>query len=400
MGQYTDSIARFLQYSFKVLPELHKQAEDIAVRQNLCMKSHTAARQQAYIADAVGFQGEFFLKSLQKKQTFREELYMQNQSGANTEAEKAGIYEQFDNSMLCSCFFALYPEADMKSTLTFILSLYTLSETLGAYRSIAGFSLETEVRKLYSCLSSAVDPARSKGCALANITDTITNQKRGDAYTPCLSDQCRLQLAILPNFQLVAPKLKKYIQQYVDIQSYRFYPVNIRAGYLETWSEYYLKRYQEISCWEFCAASNSLLGIIAMYTAAANPKLTSEDIRLLDEACFPWLSGLDSLLHAYICERITNLTENLNFTSYYRNLKICEERILFFAAKAEEACMKLRESSFFISLIKIITSLYLTHPEANFGMYKLVSSNILKKSSFQNIFYSQACQLMRLSRLI
>ncbi len=357
MRQYADSIARLLQYGFKVIPEVHRQAESLILKQKLCSR-HT-----------------------------------QNPSSANTEVS---IAEQLDIAALCSYFFALYPGADMKSTLSFILSLYLLSETLGIYRFKTAISGETEIHKLYSCLSCAVDPSRSPGCAMATLSMAAAGQEKEAALSLCLSDQCRLQLAILPSYPLVAPKLKKYMQFYIDLQSYRHYPAKIRSEHLKAWSEYYLKRFQEISCWEFCAASDSLLGIIAMYCSAANPDMAPEEIRLLDEACFPWLCGLDSLLRAYTSARVSTNTENLNFTTFYKNLKTCEERLLFFASKAEEACMKLKESSFFMSLISTMIGISMTDPEASFGMYRLASLNILKKVSSQTVFYRNACKLMRL----
>lgn len=354
MGQYTDSIARFLQYGFKVLPEVHSLTAGIAEGQKLCISQAQSA------------------------------------SIANVDA---AIPEQPDAAVLCSSFFALYPGADKKSTLLFIILLHSLSKTLEAYRFKKDISCEAEIRRLYGCLSCAVDPSRSAGCPLGNLSKASSDQKKEPVLSLCLSDQCRLQLAFLPSYPLVAPKLKKYMQFYIDLQSYRHYPARIREEYLKTWSNYYLKRYREISCWEFCAASDSLLGIVAMYASAADPNLTPEDIKLLDEACFPWLCGLDSLLHSYIHARFSQI-ENLNFTSFYENLKLCEERILFFTSKAEEACKKLKESSFYMMLINILTGIYLADSEANFGMYKIASLNILKKCSAQAIVYRNACKLL------
>lgn len=363
MGQYAESTVWFLQYSFKVLPELRRQAADIANRRNLC------------IAPCI-----------------------QEQAILNKQAEKR---EGMNNSLLANCLFALYPGTDMKSMLSFILSLYTLANTLRAYRSASEISNETEVHSLYSCMSSAADPSRSKSCALANRVKPAPVPKKEESAAPCLSDRCRLQLAILPAYKVVAPKLKKYMQLFVDMQSYKYDPeVDQAANNLEKWSEYYLKRYPGISCWEFCAACESFIGITAMYAAATDSKVTSEKIRLLDEACFPWLCGLDSLLNAYLCEKATPSAGHLNFTSFYGNLKTCEERILFFGAKAEESCMKLKESSFFMHLIRNMTGIYLTDPDASFGLYRLVSSNILKKSSYHSSFHNNACRLMRLVGII
>lgn len=167
---------------------------------------------------------------------------------------------------------------------------------------------------------------------------------------------------------------------------------------MKKWCTGYLIRYPEISEWEFCAAADSFLGIAAMYAAASRPGISGEEITLLDEACFPWLSGLCSLLDATIRFRTNGNTESLNFISYYKNMKECEERILFFAEKAEKACLKLKESNFYIRLLKTMTAFYLTDPEAEFGMLRLATANILKKSS--SPAYILPCRLMRLFRLI
>lgn len=355
MGQYADSIGLFLRYGLKVLPDLHKKATRLADVQNRCISQ------------------------------------TQGLTAANTDA----VTEHTGITMLCSSFFALYPGADINTTISFIHSLYSLSDMLEAYRSKTGITDEAEIHKLYSCLTSAVDPSRGTGCYWGNILKAEAGQIQETPALACLSDQCRLQLAVLPSFSLVAPKLKKYMQLYSNLQSYRHYPAIIREEHLKAWSDYYVKRYQDISCWEFCAASDSLIGVIAMYISAANPKLTADDVALLDEACFPWLCGFDSLLHAMICERSSIHTEHLCFTSFYTNLKTCEDRLLFFEEKAVEACMKLKESSFYLSLIKTMTGMYLTDPEASFGMYKLASMNILKKSSPQFQFYSNVCKLLR-----
>ena len=223
MGQYTDALAQFLQYGFNVLPEVHRQGSFTNI-QKLCISQ---AQEPA------------------------------------SEGPDAVIPRRPDTAELCNSFFALYPGVDLKSTLTFTHSLYSLSNTLETYHLKMGITDEVNIHKLYSCLSGAVDPSRSTSCILKNLSTSAVSQIEVKSL-PCMSDQCRLQLAVLPSFPLVAAKLKKYIQYYIDLQSYKHYPANIRNEYIETWSDNYLKRYQEISQWEFCAAADSLFGIVAM----------------------------------------------------------------------------------------------------------------------------------------
>ncbi len=304
------------------------------------------------------------------------------------------ISEHFDLQVLSCCLLALFPGTELKNIVSFILSLHALKDLLRIYRKKRDIVEESDIRALYGCLACAVDPSRSGVCG---IVHSLRNSPQYVKQT-CLSDQCRLQLAVLPSFKQAAPKIKKYMQLYIDLQSYRHYPASVSKETLKNWCGSYLMRYPEISEWEFCAAADSFLGIAAMYAAASRPGISGEEITLLDEACFPWLSGLCSLLDAAINFRTTGNTETHNFFSYYKNLKECEDRILYFTEKAEKACMKLKESSLYIRLLKTMTALYLTHPEAEFAMLRLATSNILKRSS--SPAYILPCRLMRLFRLI
>lgn len=357
--QYLDIISGFYQYSCKVLPEVRRQAKVVQAKEDLCISPF-------------GMQ--------------------------NSQDPLENLPDHFDLQMLSCCLFTLFPGIELKNMISFILQLHGLKDLLENYRRKRDTVEETAVRALYGCLACAADPSKSGTCAIIHSQKNSPAPGKRTDKQACFSDQCRLQLAILPSFKQAAPKIKKYMQLYIDLQSYRHYPASVSKESLKNWYSSYLIRYPEISGWEFCAAADSFLGIAAMYAAASRPGTTAEEITLLDEACFPWLSGLCSLLDATIHLRTDGNTDNLNFISYYKNMKECEERILFFAENAEKACLKLKDSSLYIRLIRTITALYLTDPEAEFGMLRLATANILKKSS--SPAYILPCRLMRLFRLI
>lgn len=376
MGQCAEIVSCFYQLVFKMLPEMRRQAEIIHEKQKLCVLKRHIVNNQSDPAD------------------------LGNRSIGNS-ADPCDQFPPlipFTTGIICCCLFSMFPGADSNAALSFILSLYALRELLENCRAKKDITEETDIRDLYGCLSCAVDPSRGSFCAMPYSIKNLPDLVMKPALQTCLSDQCRLQSAVLPSYRIVAPKIKKYMQFYIDLQSYRNFPANISIDCLKTWSSNYLNRYNEISVWEFCAASDSFLGMAAMYSAATKPDLTGEETALLDEACFPWLCGIDSLLHAAIHARISDDTRNLNFASFYKNLKECEERIVFFAKKAEAACKKLKNSSLYSHLVKTMSGLYLTDPEADFGMLGIAAGNILKKSSARA--YRNACRLIRLLHIV
>jgi len=357
MTQYGDIVPVFIRYGFKTLPEARKQYASSKIMQQLCIPS--------------------------EKRSIAATISSENTPGPE---------------MLPCILTAQLPGKDTEGFMAFAHSVLSICELIETYRHNKDISQELEIRRLYSCLACAVDPSRNSSCpmlhSIKNKPRTGTAEGNEPSAQTCLSDHCRLQLAVLPSYRLIASKMKKYLQFFIDLQAYRYYPPLASVEMLKVWSSGYLQRYHDINWWEFCAASDSLSGVFTMYAAAARPELSNEEVALLDEACFPWLCGMDSLLGSVLRMR-TQEVEGLNFASFYSNLKECEERIIFFAEKATASFARLRNGEIYCNILQVMISMYLTEPEAEFGMLKLASPNILKKCSA--VKYANAWRLLRMA---
>jgi tetraprenyl-beta-curcumene synthase len=391
-------------------------AEYISSSENRIYREHLSVRQavtdrrkgaglMGKLTEAAAFYAKFAGKVLpeayRQRNSAREELRRCSpafivRGGAMEEDDLSG---RFTSKESCCFLFSMCPGADYKDLVSFILSLHNTAETLEAYRKRMDMRDEKEVRDLLGCLSAAVDPSRSIACSMADTSmNQPTAQQKNKPAPICHAERCRLKLAVLPSYTHVSAKIKKYMQMYIDLQSYRHYPPVISRELLKTWSSGHLRRFQEISCWELCAAADTFLGIAAMFAAASVPDISDEEVLLLDEVCFPWLSGFFSMLDAMISARTSLDPEELNFSSFYRNLKECEERLIFFAEKTEAACRKLKDSSLYLLIMRVAAGLFLSDPEATFGMLRLTVSNIIRKGSLR--LYSNAGFLLRAFRLI
>jgi len=324
------------------------------------------------------------------------------------ETEEDPLSGMFAVRQACCFLFSICPGADYRDLVPFISSLHLIAVTLEKYRKKKNITDEKEIRDLLGCLSAAADPSRNlpqsgiPGILACNMQDADTGRRDTHAKNRpplmCHAEQCRLKLAVLPSYTQVSAKIKKYMQMYIDVQSYRHYPPIISMDLLKTWSSNYLKRYRDISCWELCAAADSFLGIAAMFAAASVPDITEEEVLLLDEFCFPWLCGFCSMLGSVVSLRMWPDSDGLNFSSFYKSLKECEERLIFFAENTGAACLKLRNSSLYLLIMKAAAGLYLSDPEAGFGMLRLTVSNIVRKTSLRP--YRYAGSLLRALRLL
>lgn len=316
------------------------------------------------------------------------------------EAEKAGdniLFKQALASIGLKKFhaqggsvYALYPKADKLSTVRFIVAFQTVSDYLDNLCDRAGVEDEKAFRQLHLAMLDAVDPLRG-------INDYYYYYpfKDDGGYLKSLVNECLMQLEGLPSYSLVIEYIKKYVYLYTDLQSYKHLSPNIREEHLKKWACYYKGRYPEMTWWEFSAATGSTLGIFAMLALAFDESLTREKAAALDAAYFPWVCGLHILLDYYIDLQEDAQMGDLNFVSYYDNLKQCEGRLAFFTNRALSACQNLEYAEFHLTVVKGLLAMYLSDPKAECNMNRLTSRNLVKMSGRETVLYHHMCKILR-----
>lgn len=286
--------------------------------------------------------------------------------------------------------FSLYPGVNREKALGFIISLQTISDYLDNLCDRAGIMDETAFRQLHLAMLDAVDPNRQ----ISQYYKYYPSANDG-GYLAKLVGECRESIREVPSYGIVADKIKKYVRLYSDLQAYKHIWPADRERCLRTWAGYYMKNLQEISWYEFSAAAGSTLAIFALYAAAFDPELKAEDAASLESAYFPWICGLHILLDYYIDSREDFMTGDLNFTSYYDNLKQCETRIKYFYQQSIKHCETLSNSSFHSTVVEGLLAMYLSDSKALWGFNRLCSRNILKDCSRSTGLYYNLCRILR-----
>jgi len=304
------------------------------------------------------------------------------------EALKESMNEEDFSILLSACFniynsciyylYPLYPKANIKITTNFISSFCMLTNYLENICIQHKIKDEATLRQLYISILDAVDPDRE-----VNNYCKYFPHKCIDHHLKLFVESCRNQLADLSSYQIIQEYIKKYVYLYTDLNIYKFISdEKSRDDYLLTWAGYYIKQYPLITPWEFSASVNSILSIFAMFSSAFDPSLDINKVKVIDSIYFPWVCGLSILLKDYLHyhrEILENtVSENTNFTYYYKNLKECEERLEFFLNNSFEACSQSDFPIFHLSIIKWTFAMFLSHPKARFGLNRIASRNLLK----------------------
>lgn len=340
---------------FKVLPKADRE-----------MKSYLTSLSPPY-ADGVDFFDEQTVKHLLKK----------------------GLYLKGE------CIYTLYPKVKLSNMIKIITSFKMIIYFIDNYCNKLTVKNEAAFRQLYLALLDAVDPKRS----INNYFKYCPDKKYNESLQ-IFVEFCRNQLKDLPSYCLVSETIKKYIQYYSDLQIYKHIGEKSRDELIKTWIGYYINQYQGIYWWEFASSLESLLGVFALFAIAYDPDLTAQEVITLDSVYFPWVCSMHSLLNHYVNAQDHYQVDNLNFTSYYKNLKQCEERLSFFIEKSLIYCSKLKYSDFHSTIIKTFIAIYLSDPRAFFAMYKLSSMNLLTQPTPPTTYYYRVYRFLRFIKVV
>lgn len=249
---------------------------------------------------------------------------------------------------------------------------------------------EQAFRQLHLSMLEALDP-------LVPLSDYYLYYpyKADNGYLEALVKECRDEVAKLPSYCLVKDRMSELAGLYSSLQTYKHLNKDIREDKLISWSAAYLKDYPDIDCWEFSAATGSTLGLFILFAAAHHPKLTVNQVDLIQSAYFPWISGLHILLDYYIDADEDINSGDLNFTRYYSNLEHCKQRLSFFINRSIESCLKLDYPDFHLTVVRGLLAMYLSDPKALTGLNVSISRKLIKEGGSKVIFYFNLCKLLR-----
>lgn len=293
------------------------------------------------------------------------------------------------------CVYSLYPGVAMDNAIKLITAFQTISDYLDNLCDRTGVKDEQAFRQLHLSMLDAVDMEHG-------IHDYYKYYpyKKDNNYLYLLVNECRQQILKLPSYSRISDTVIKYVSLYSDLQVYKHLPGNIREARLIEWANKYLPHYPGISCWEFSAAAGSTLGMFVLFSAASDKALTPEDVKTMDNTYFPWVCGLHILLDYYIDAEEDLQTDDLNFTTYYKNIKQCEERISVFIENALKSCTSLRYPKFHLTVIKGLLAMYISDPKARLAMHRTMSRSLIKKAGIETNIYYKICRMLRALKIL
>lgn len=201
-------------------------------------------------------------------------------------------------------------------------------------------------------------------------------QSNDGGYLDRLLEESRGAFASLPNYAVAAPAARTAAERIVAFQSLNLSESQGDHAGLEQWARNATPPGAGLQWWETAAAAGSSLGVHALIAAAADVELEACEAKLLEQAYFPWIGGLHSLLDNLIDKHEDEAAGHRSLVEYY-GPKRAAERMRWMAEQATFLAEDLPHSRRHTVVLAGMIGNYLSTPEAHTEELAPVSQAVL-----------------------
>lgn len=153
-------------------------------------------------------------------------------------------------------------------------------------------------------------------------------------YLRALVSSLRGSLLVLPSLASITGALRAATERIAVYQSFNHGDGSGSFARFDAWARSESVAREGLLPWEAAAATGSTLSVLAMIAAAADPALGPAVSKEIEDAYFPWIGSLHSLLDSLVDYREDLLLEGRALLGYYRSPSEAAERMGTLAREA------------------------------------------------------------------
>jgi tetraprenyl-beta-curcumene synthase len=228
-------------------------------------------------------------------------------------------------------------------------------------------------RQLNQALLTAVEPQSPCFDYYAHHAHRDDN-----GYLDDLIRTCRAALGALPSYAATAASVRRATERIVAYQSLNHGDAHGSHDAFARWATRETRPETGLRWWETGAAAGSSLAVLALITAAADPALTRAQTTALENAYYPWIGALHTLLDSLIDrhEDTTALGQR-SLLDCYRSPRETATRLEMIAAQAVRRTRDLPRANHHAMILAAMASLYLSDPQASTPGARLAKQQVL-----------------------
>jgi tetraprenyl-beta-curcumene synthase len=248
-------------------------------------------------------------------------------------------------------------------------SIYDYADTLAEQPSADALA---NARQLHQALTDAINPS----AAQADYYRHYPYRSDG-GYLAEMVDACRTALAELPSRRACAAATQRFSERIVSYQSLNLNEQQGGQRYLKQWALQTTPAGAGLRWWETAASAGSSLGLFALIAASAKPMPEPHEILLIEDAYWPWIGALHSLLDSVIDEPEDTAAEQHSLLHYYNSPEEAAARLQMLASESLQALRRLSAAHEHELILAAMASHYLSAPEASTPTGELASKSVL-----------------------
>jgi tetraprenyl-beta-curcumene synthase len=190
-------------------------------------------------------------------------------------------------------------------------------------------------------------------------------QHEDNGYLAELVDICRAALATLPSYPKVTAVTRRAAERIAEFQSLNLSTPQGAHDAFAQWAHTQVPAGTELEWWEAAAAGGSSLCVYALIAAAAEPIIQPGEPEQIEDAYFPWIGALHSLLDHLVDKAEDATTGQRNLIDYYASPLQAATRMQALAVQATGAARGLPRGHQHEIILAGMAGYYLSFPEAS-----------------------------------
>jgi tetraprenyl-beta-curcumene synthase len=213
-------------------------------------------------------------------------------------------------------------------------------------------------RSLHEALLIALDPAAAHADYYAHHP-----QREDGGYLQELIDTCRSAFVTLPSQATVADAAWSAAARIVAFQSLNLSQDQGGHDELQRWARYRTPESSGLDWWQTAAAGGSSLAVHVLIATAAHPNLQADRVAAIENAYFPWICALHSLLDSLIDVQEDEQAGQRNLLGYHASAQRAAFAMKMLAQRATCAARGLPDASRHQVILTAMVTYYLSSPE-------------------------------------
>jgi tetraprenyl-beta-curcumene synthase len=183
-------------------------------------------------------------------------------------------------------------------------------------------------------------------------------------YLQALVQTCQAALGSLPSFAAVAEPMYRALSRITTYQSLNHGDANGSREAFQGWACSQTVGGAGLDWWEMAAAAGSQLSVLALIAAAGDPAMRPGHAAALEQAYFPWIGALSTLLDSVVDQQADRAEDQQSLVDHYRSPQIAARRMRIITLKAVEAIGQLPDAEHHRLILAAMAAFFHSSPQA------------------------------------